>query len=94
MKINWFSPLPPAKTGIADYMTCILPALIKNCQLELWTNQKIYDRELKNYVKVNSYHRDNIIWSKINQADINVYHIGNNPDFHEDIWRISCQCPA
>jgi glycosyltransferase involved in cell wall biosynthesis len=94
MKINWFSPLPPAKTGIADYMTCILPALIKNCQLELWTNQKIYDRELKNYVKVNSYHRDNIIWSKINQADINVYHIGNNPDFHEDIWRISCQCPG
>ena len=94
MKINWFSPLPPAKTGIADYMTCILPALIKNCQLELWTNQKIYDRELNNYVKVNSYHRDNIMWSKINQADINIYHIGNNPDFHEDIWRISCQCPG
>jgi glycosyltransferase involved in cell wall biosynthesis len=94
MKINWFSPLPPAKTGIADYMTCILPALIKNCQLELWTNQTIYDRELNNYVKVNSYHRDNMMWSRINQSDINIYHIGNNPDFHQDIWRISCQCPG
>jgi len=94
MKINWFSPLPPAKTDIANYTVRVLPSLIKNCQLELWTNQTIYDRELNNYVKVNFYHKDNIMWSKINQADINIYHIGNNPDFHEDIWRISCQCPG
>jgi len=27
MKLNWFSPLPPARTGIADYTFGILPEL-------------------------------------------------------------------
>ncbi len=42
MKINWFSPLPPARTDIAEYTVRVLPGLIKNCQLELWTDQTIY----------------------------------------------------
>ena len=94
MKINWFSPLPPGKTDIAEYTIRLLPTLVKNCQLELWTNQRIYDREISRYVKVNSYQIGNIPWAKINQADINIYHIGNNPDFHKEIWQISCQCPG
>ncbi|TRU96459.1 MAG: glycosyltransferase family 1 protein [Microcystis wesenbergii Mw_QC_S_20081001_S30D] len=94
MKINWFSPLPPARTDIAEYTVRVLPGLIKNCQLELWTDQTIYDREISRCVKVNHYQIDQMPWSAINHADINIYHIGNNPDFHGNIWQISCRCPG
>lgn len=94
MKINWFSPLPPAKTDIAEYTIRLLPALAKNCQLELWTDQTIYDRELNHYAKVNSYQIESLPWARINQADLNIYQIGNNPDFHQQIWQVSYHCPG
>jgi hypothetical protein len=48
MKINWFCPLPPAKTSIADdYLAGILPSLNRHCELTLWTDQSSWDRELE-----------------------------------------------
>ena len=47
MKLNWFSPLPPAKTGIADYTLGLLPALSKQAEVVLWTDQSSWDRALE-----------------------------------------------
>jgi glycosyltransferase involved in cell wall biosynthesis len=94
MKINWFSPLPPAKTDIAQYTMRVLPAFSNYCEIELWTDQLIYDSAINRDFKVNSYQLGNIPWKKINQGDLNVYHIGNNPDFHGPIWQVSCKCPG
>ncbi len=92
MKINWFSPLPPAPTDIAEYTIRVLPALQERAEILLWTNQSIWCSDIEEYAQVHYYQIDRMPWAEINQADLNIYHIGNNADFHADIWHISCQC--
>lgn len=93
MKLNWFSPLPPARTDIADYTFRVLPALRNYAEIVVWTSQSSWSSEPQ-YADVRSYQLHNMPWADINKADLNIYHIGNNPDFHSDIWQISCQCPG
>ena len=94
MQINWFSPLPPAQTDIAGYTMRLLPALQNRAEIVLWTNQSSWCSEIEEYAEVRHYQIDRMPWAEINQGDINVYHIGNNADFHTDIWQISRQCPG
>ncbi|MEH1843558.1 MAG: glycosyltransferase [Nostoc sp.] len=94
MKINWFSPLSPAKSGIAEYTSRLIPALQKHAEIVLWTDQQHWSSYLEKYAIVRHYDLANIPWIEINQADLNVYHIGNNSDFHFAIWQVSCQCPG
>ena len=92
MKINWFSPLPPAKTSIAeDYLVGILPALSRQAELTLWTDQPGWDPGLEKSAKVRHYKPDQISWPDLNQADINFYNLGNNHIFHASIWQVSRQ---
>ncbi|MCG6134181.1 MAG: glycosyltransferase [Nostoc sp. LLA-1] len=94
MKLNWFSPLPPAKSGIAEYTFKLIPVLQKYAEVVLWTNQKQWSPCLEKHIKVCHYDLVNIPWLEINQADLNIYHVGNNLDFHYAIWQSSCQCPG
>ncbi len=94
MKLNWFSPLLPAKTEIASYTWRILPELSKYAQIVLWTDQNSWDSKLEQYAQVEQYQHRHLNWLKINQADFNIYHIGNNPLFHSKIWEISRLCPG
>lgn len=94
MKLNWFSPLSPAKTDIANYTFRVLPELTKYVDIVLWTEQTNWDKQLEKYAQVKYYQLNNICWSDINDADLNVYHIGNNAKFHTTIWEISNECPG
>lgn len=94
MKLNWFSPLPPAKTGIAEYTVRVLSALQHYAEITLWTDQSSCSLELEQYANIRHYDLANLLWADLNQADLNIYHIGNNPSFHNNIWQISCQCPG
>jgi glycosyltransferase involved in cell wall biosynthesis len=94
MKLNWFSPLPPAKTDIAEYTIRVLPVLRKYAEVVLWTNQMHWSSDIEKYAKVRQYDCNNIPWLDLNEADLNVYHIGNHPEFHHAIWQISRQCPG
>jgi len=89
MKINWFSPLPPARTDIAHYTTRVLPALTELAEVTLWTDQSDWDQSLTKQVAVRSYRLGKIPWVELNRADANFYNIGNNPLFHSSIWQIS-----
>lgn len=89
MKINWFSPLPPAPTDIAHYTTRTLPALAQHAQVTLWTDQTEWDKSLTQWAKVKTWRGAEPDWTELNRADVSFYHIGNNPLFHGDIWRIS-----
>ena len=90
MKINWFCPLPPAKTSIADdYLAGILPALSKHSELTLWTDQSTWHRDLENYAAVRSYDPRRISWPELHRADVTFYNIGNNHLFHASIWQVS-----
>lgn len=94
MKINWFSPLLPAKTDIAHYTFRILPELSKCTEIVLWTDRANWDKKLEQYASVKYYQLNNLLWSEINNADLNVYHLGNNAKFHTAIWKVSRKCPG
>src|SRR2546426_4376590 len=89
MKLNWFSPLPPAKTDIAHYTARVLPALSKLAEVTLWTDSGEWDKGVEKYAEVRPYRLDRMPWVSLNRADTNVYQIGNNPLFHGPIWQIS-----
>jgi ubiquinone/menaquinone biosynthesis C-methylase UbiE/glycosyltransferase involved in cell wall biosynthesis len=89
MILNWFSPLPPAKTGIAAYTARILPALRTRAHIILWTDQAKWDPNLENYAEVRRYQPEQIAWAELNRGDMSVYHIGNNRHFHGPIWQVS-----
>ncbi len=89
MKINWFSPLPPAKTDIAHYTTRVLPALSALADVTLWTDQREWDPALKAQAEVRTFKLARMPWAELNRADANFFQIGNNPLFHGPIWQIS-----
>jgi ubiquinone/menaquinone biosynthesis C-methylase UbiE/glycosyltransferase involved in cell wall biosynthesis len=94
MILNWFSPLPPAKSGIAAYTARILPALHRRAHIVLWTDQAECDSNLENYAEVRRYQPGRIAWADLNRADMSFYHIGNNRFFHGSIWQISRSHPG
>jgi glycosyltransferase involved in cell wall biosynthesis len=89
MKLNWFSPLPPARTGIAQYTMGLLPALQRRAEIVLWTDQAEWDPLLEKYGAVRYYQPEQMPWAEINRADMSIYHIGNNPSGHGSIWQVS-----
>src|SRR3712207_5618000 len=94
MKINWFSPLPPAKTDIAHCTARVLPALAERARVTLWTDEASWDPGLERYAAVRRYRPDAPPWTELNRADANVYHIGNNYLFHGSIWQVSRRLPG
>jgi glycosyltransferase involved in cell wall biosynthesis len=91
MKLNWFSPIAPAKTDIAHYTRRLLPGLSQLAQITLWTDQPSWDRELEKFASVRQYRLTRMPWVELNRADMTFYNIGNNPDFHGSIWQVSRQ---
>ena len=55
MKLNWFSPLPPAKTGIARYSADLLPALCRRAEVTLWSDQPSWDENLNELAVIRHY---------------------------------------
>ncbi len=94
MKLNWFSPLPPAKTEIAHYTTRILPALRERAEIVVWTDQTTWSPILEDYAEVLCFQPDRIPWTDMNRADMSIYHIGNHPLFHGKIWQASRRHPG
>ena len=94
MKINYFSPLPPAKSGISEVAALIIPALSQYAEVIAWTDQDEWDKDLENYAKIRQYQSNEINWSELNKTDLNIYHIGNNIDYHRHILVLSQQLPG
>jgi glycosyltransferase involved in cell wall biosynthesis len=94
MKLNWFSPLPPARTGIADYTFGILPALSSRAEVSLWTDRNEWDPALEKYAKIRHYQPERVDWVELNRAELSFYHIGNNHLHHASIWQVSRQAPG
>jgi len=61
VKVAYFSPLPPDRSGIADYSALLLPELEKLVEVEAVRAGRT---------------------RPVADADVAVYHIGNNPDAH------------
>lgn len=94
MRLNWFSPLPPARTGIADYTARVLPTLRGRADLVVWTDQKAWDPKLEDVAEVRHYDLERMPWMELNRGDMSIYHMGNDPAFHGNLWQVSCRHPG
>ncbi len=59
MRVAYYSPLPPSRSGIADYSALLLPALRERVEVVVAEQGK-----------------------RAPDADVALYHIGNDPDAH------------
>jgi glycosyltransferase involved in cell wall biosynthesis len=61
MKVAYYSPLPPARSGIADYSALLLPALSERLEVVVARPGR---------------------FRRTPEADVALYHIGNDPRMH------------
>jgi len=91
MKIAYFSPISPIKSGISAYSEKnLLPYLSKHCTIDLIIDEKFSpsNEDVKKKFKVISYKK----FMK-NLYDVLLYHMGNNP-YHEYIYNVLLQNPG
>ena len=70
MRIAWFSPLPPVRSGIAAYSAEVLPRLTAHFDIECFTETNAHD----------------FVWSARRRPyDLIVYQLGNAP-CHDYMW--------
>ena len=87
MRVAYFSPLPPLRSGIADYSEELLPHLSRGAEIDLFVAdgyepaQRISER-----YPVHS-HRRFADLSRTQDYDAVVYHVGNNSEYHEYVYR-------
>ena len=95
MKLNWFSPLPPAATDIAHFTMRVLPALSRRADVTLWTVSQAGAsggasvEALSKLADVRTFDPNRVPWEDLNRADACIYNIGNNPVFHGAIWQVA-----
>jgi glycosyltransferase involved in cell wall biosynthesis len=79
-RIAYLSPMPPAKTGIATYSKAVLEGL-ERIGYSAHKLEPIWPLEPK--------HEGTIPWHTMG-----VYHLGNNVEFHRDVYRHAIQTPG
>lgn len=80
-RIAFLSPLPPAKTGIATYSQAVLEGLQRIGFTERHEIEPIWPLKPK--------HEGTLPW-----YTMSVYHLGNNVEFHRDIYRHAIRTPG
>jgi glycosyltransferase involved in cell wall biosynthesis len=89
MRLNWFTPLPPARTDIANYSLRVLPALLARVdEVKVWSSHPDYDpSRLPPGVLHAAADRERLPWPELNFREHTVYQVGNDHRFHGAIFR-------
>ncbi|HYG63104.1 MAG TPA: glycosyltransferase family 4 protein [Thermoanaerobaculia bacterium] len=94
MRVAYFSPLPPMRSGIADYSAELLPALAAHLDLELFVDDGFrVDPALAARFPVRG-HRAFPALREEGRYDAVVYQIGNNVDYHAGIYEMLLRYPG
>ena len=88
MRINWFSPLPPDPSPLAEYSRQLLPFLHQRHEVTLWTDQSAHAPELDGYARVQQCNIKRMRWADLNRADVSIYHLTGNTSV-EFAWDVS-----
>ena len=92
MRLAWFSPLPPQRSGIADYSAELLPHLAEHLDLELFVDEGVkVDPQIRARFPV---HGDRAFPEMRERFDAVLYHLGNNVDYHARTWRTMARFPG
>jgi glycosyltransferase involved in cell wall biosynthesis len=94
MRLAYFSPLPPQRSGIADYSAELIPCLAEHLELELFVDEGVrVDPEIRDRFPVHGDRAFPGLWER-GRFDAVLYHLGNNPDFHARTWRTLTSYPG
>lgn len=85
MRIAYFSPLPPLRTGIAAYSRHLLPALARLAEVTPFHAGPC--DPVPGLPAPVDFTAEGAIARALSGFDQVVYHLGNNPHFHLDIYR-------
>lgn len=92
MRLAWFSPLPPQRSGIADYSAELLPHLAEHLELELFVDEGVrVDPAIRARFPV---HGERAFPGMRERFDAVLYHLGNNVDYHARIWQTAVRFPG
>jgi glycosyltransferase involved in cell wall biosynthesis len=97
VRIAWYSPLPPLRSGIADYSAELLPALAEHLEIELVVDEGLRpDPALAGRFPGFPVHGHRALPGLLaaGRFDLVVYQLGNNPDYHGAIWRTLQEHPG
>ena len=89
--IIYVSPLPPSKSGIADYSKRLIEVLSQRFDITLYTDNNDVDKELENKYKVL---KKDVNLVNFNSYDYIIYNIGNNGQYHEYIYKLCLKHPG
>jgi 2-polyprenyl-3-methyl-5-hydroxy-6-metoxy-1,4-benzoquinol methylase/glycosyltransferase involved in cell wall biosynthesis len=86
MRLAYFSPLRPQRSGIADYSEELLPRLAVDADITLFVDGfQPASRELLARFPVRDFARDPSALRSLEEFDVVVYHMGNDHRYHAGI---------
>jgi 2-polyprenyl-3-methyl-5-hydroxy-6-metoxy-1,4-benzoquinol methylase/glycosyltransferase involved in cell wall biosynthesis len=86
MKLAYFSPLGPQRSGISDYSEELLPHLAEAAEITLFVDGfHPLNRGLTSRFEVRDYRRQRSSLRTLEQFDAIVYHMGNDHRYHAGI---------
>ena len=92
MKLAYFSPLGPQRSGISDYSEELLPHLAAGAEITLFVDGfHPLNRELTSRFEVRDYRRQRSSLRELAHFDAVVYHMGNDHRYHAGILKASQQ---
>jgi glycosyltransferase involved in cell wall biosynthesis len=92
VKIAYFSPLPPQRTGVADYSMELLPALLKRAEIDLWIDRAVPVELPLNRAKFNYVERPELLRELV-KYDAVIYQMGNSAA-HGNIFPVLLKYPG
>ncbi len=93
MKIAHFSPLPPTRSGVADYCASLLPFLSRHCEVDVWIHVSDKACVVPEGCSVVFYSLEDDLGTRLSSYDTVVYHIGNAPA-HLNLYRAFLEFPG
>jgi len=92
LKLAYISPLPPEKSGIADYSAELLPELSRHYDIDVIVDQKTIADD---WITANCLVRQ-VSWFKTHahQYDRVLYHFGNSLYHHQHMFDLLAQIPG
>lgn len=94
MRLAYCSPLPPQRSGIADYSAELLPHLAEHCEIELIVEEGFRpEGELAERFPVHGHRALPGLLEK-GRFDAVLYQLGNNRDYHASQYRALLEHPG
>jgi len=86
MKLAYFSPFGPQRSGIADYSEELLPHLATGADITLFIDGfQPSNRELTSHFEVCDYQKEPSTLTQLDRFDAVLYHLGNDHRYHAGI---------